>query len=58
MQKKEENSAALSLQLTEDFVVALLNKIFVDQDVDVVQLQSTGRKDVVSSMGNTSKINQ
>lgn len=35
---KDENPVALLLQLTEDFVLALLDKIFyIDQNVDLVQ---------------------
>lgn len=34
---KDENPVALSLQLTKDFVTALLDEIIIDQDVDLVQ---------------------
>lgn len=56
--KKDESPAAL-LHLTEAIVVAPLDKIFIDQDVDVVQLKSQCSKGViiVSFMAKAEKIN-
>lgn len=52
---KDRIPEALSLQLTEDLVAALLDEIFfTDQD----NFKWSGRKGVVSSLANEEKINQ